>query len=233
MDPPEARSRAGDLRRRGMNTRQQGRRCVECRGTFEPARTAPWQETCSKACRKRRRNRRARQRRRDDLEAARLDERERQRQCRASRRPPLPTCPCVQTESCEGLGTTAADQPVSRTGFRPEPCDILERILEILAEHAHLSRTGLDRELRRLREVAASIPGAAWRGVSPCHGPASAKKALRFSSDTPCRAGSAVTNRDVPRAGVGQERVHGHPPSDVHDVRARGPRRAPRAPPAE
>ena len=95
----------------------------ECRRSFEPARTAPWQQTCSRQCQKRRHNRRARGRRWDDLEAARHDERERQRQCRAGHRAAPPTCTYGQADICTWLGGEGvAEGSMSRTGFGSEPC---------------------------------------------------------------------------------------------------------------
>lgn len=63
-----------------MKTRAQGCRCTECRRGFTPAvTTAGRQKTCSTKCRQGRRNKLARRRRPHDLEAARDDERDRQR----------------------------------------------------------------------------------------------------------------------------------------------------------
>lgn len=223
------------LRRRGMTSHhQQGRRCTECRGRFEPTRTAPWQKTCSEECRKRRRNRRARRRRREDVEVARFDERERQRQSRAERRgPPVVTCTYGQADPCTGLGAEgAAEGAVSQAGFGSEPMEIIGEIFEILDEQVRRSRTGLERQFRRLQATSAPKLEDGGRTRSPCHEPASGEKALRFSEDNRRRLGSDVTNREEPEAGVGQKGAYAHPSCDVHDERARGPRRGPRAPPA-
>lgn len=129
---------------------------------------------------------------------ARLDERERQRQSRKKREPPVVTCTFGQPDACTGWGAEGLEGAVSRTGFRPEPMEIIGEIFENLDAQVRLSRTGLERQFRRLGAQSGPILEGGWRTRSPCHEPASGDKVLRFSKDSPRRSGSDVTNREEP-----------------------------------
>jgi hypothetical protein len=104
------------------------KRCTECRHWFVPHLAAvEHQKTCSDGCRVRRRRRLARRRRARELREYRVDERERQRACRARGR--------------------RREKTVSRPGLEPEVPALQRDLLEIVDRHVELSRTGLRREV--------------------------------------------------------------------------------------
>jgi len=117
-----------------MDRKGSRKRCCECRRWYVPHVAAVGhQKTCGKGCREARRRRLSRRRRALDLHGYRLDERERQRACRARRR--------------------ASSAAVSRTGLSVQGSNLQRELLEIVDKHARLSRTGLRREVVRLLQV--------------------------------------------------------------------------------
>ena len=116
------------------------KRCRECRRWFEPhAAAAKHQKVCSAACRAQRRRRLARRRRVRELREYRVDERERQRACRARRR------------GQQGF--------VSRPALCVEVPALQRDLLEIVDRHVELSRAGLRREVARLLRVRVPMLG--------------------------------------------------------------------------
>ena len=110
------------------------RRCCECRGWYQPKRSATkTQKTCSRKCRLRRRARQERKRRAEELVNARADERDRQRRHRARK--------------AEKQGR---DRPVSLTGLAAQVVDTVEQIVEEVGQAQRLSLTGLSRRVRRI-----------------------------------------------------------------------------------
>ena len=107
------------------------KRCTECRRWFVPHVAAPkHQKTCSDGCRTARRRWLSQRRRERELREYRVEERERQRVCRARRR------------EVEG--------GVSRTGLPGEVPGLHRDLLEIVDRQVELSRAGLRREVARL-----------------------------------------------------------------------------------
>lgn len=108
------------------------RRCVVCRRWFRPAASAVHnQKTCSPACRQRRRRWTARKRRDADIQNYRVDERERQRACRAAKKP-----------------KPSRTQDVSRAGLSSQVTELEEVVLEKWDKLISLSRASLRREIR-------------------------------------------------------------------------------------
>ena len=121
-----------------------GRRCTECRKSFVAAPSAKTsQRVCSLACRKARDRSQARARRRRELEAARAEERLRQRACRERR------------ASCEG-GHAGPSSP-KRSISRMEMGLVVDRLLA-------LSRASLMRDLPRILRAMVGDP---WRSPHP------------------------------------------------------------------
>jgi hypothetical protein len=119
--------------------RRARKRCTECRRWFEPhAAATKHQKSCSTGCRAKRRRRLARRRRARELREYRVDERERQRACRARRR-------------------GEQDAVVSRAGLAVEVPAFERDLLEIVDRHVELSRAGLRREVARLLRLRAWI----------------------------------------------------------------------------
>jgi hypothetical protein len=125
------------------------KRCTECRRWFRPATSAvETQRACSAGCRKHRRRRLARSRRRRDVQDYRVEERERQRECRQRRR--------------EAAGPSAAAACHAPPSAR-KAVDVLEKLLESWDTAMALSRATLSRKLP-----------AVLRGLVPAAGTAEA-----------------------------------------------------------
>ena len=124
---------AGDAR--GMTRR----RCTECARRFEAAATAAKsQKVCGPECRLARRRRQDKERRQAALDGYRAEERVRQRACRARRA----VDGGASVTECHG---PASDAKRSKSQLE---------IGEIVAETFRRSRTGFERELRRMvREI--------------------------------------------------------------------------------
>jgi hypothetical protein len=120
------------------------RRCTACRRWYRPAASAvQHQKTCSAGCRCRRRRSLARKRRDADIHEYRVEERERQRACRAAK------------------GSRAAPPPEpSRAGLPPQVTELEEVLRGKWDRLARLSRAGLRREIRQVlgRPVRVSGP---------------------------------------------------------------------------
>lgn len=129
-----------------LGGRASRKRCRECGRRFVPhAAAVRHQKTCSEACRMKRRRRLRRRRRVLDLREYRVDERERQRACRARK---------------EAL----AGRAVSRPGLSAQVPDLQRELLEIVDKQVALSRAGLRREVARLlrfRPAELGQPGTA------------------------------------------------------------------------
>jgi septum formation topological specificity factor MinE len=97
--------------------------------------------TCGPLCRVSRRRRVRRRRRALDIHEFRVDERLRQRACRARKR--------------------AGSNPVSRPGLLAQLPDLQRELLEIVDRHTEVSRAGLRREVSRLLRVRAGNLGQA------------------------------------------------------------------------
>lgn len=159
---------------RAMKARKR-KRCSECRKWFVPhVACGERQQTCSKACRRRRRREQARRQRATRVEEARAEERVRQRRCRARRR---------QRASAEG-------EPLSRAGLGAEAAGIVEQIVEIWDKQSARSRACLVRQTARilgemspnvghggylsragLQAEAAEITEETGRKLGQCHAP--------------------------------------------------------------
>jgi hypothetical protein len=126
-----------------LGGRAERKRCCECRRGFVPhAAAAGHQKTCSGPCRVERRRFLRRRRRTLDLREYRVDERERQRACRARKGDP------------DG-------RAVSRPGLSSQVPDLQRELLEIVDKQVEMSRAGLRREVARLLRVRAGEVGQA------------------------------------------------------------------------
>jgi hypothetical protein len=137
------------------------RRCTECREWYEAAPSArDTQKVCGAACRQKRRRKCARVRRGRELQQARVDERERQRDHRAERRrraasPAPPTSPA-------GLGRDGptCHAPPSSAKHR----EILSKVLDLWDNEMARSRATLERRIRLVLAGAQRSPGTAEAG---------------------------------------------------------------------
>lgn len=122
------------------------RRCVVCRGWYEPAACAVHnQKVCGSAtCQRQRRNQVARWRREREIREYRVDERERQSRCRAKRKEP------------EKGGQ---EHEVSRASLPREVIAIEQVVLEKWDRLVSVSRASLRREIRMALGVAREIVG--------------------------------------------------------------------------
>lgn len=119
----------------GYGGKTQRKRCCECRHWFVPhAAAAGHQKTCGEPCRIKRRGRLRRRRRALDVWEYRVDERERQRACRARKK-------------------DLVGGAVSRPGLCAQVPDLQRELLEIVDEQVAMSRAGLRREVARLLRV--------------------------------------------------------------------------------
>ena len=127
------------------------RRCTACRQWYRPAASAvQHQKTCSAGCRRKRLRWLARKRRGADIHEYRVEERERQRACRAAKR------------------ARASPSPeLSRAGLAPQVTELEEVLLGKWARLARLSRAGLRRELRQVLGRSARVSGPEVGQVSP------------------------------------------------------------------
>jgi hypothetical protein len=99
------------------------KRCSECHKRFRPHSSAiETQKTCCRTCRLRRRARLARQRRLESIDECRLDERDRQRVCRAKR----------GEKEAVREGGTPAEAVVSQTTFSPTLLEIVREFTKNL-----------------------------------------------------------------------------------------------------
>jgi len=103
--------------------RRERRRCTECREWFYPAASAVGtQRVCCEDCRKKRNRALARDRRRRNLIQYRVDERERQRQCRRNHEEPTATggpsvtVPDTPAATCHAQAVEAGERAVTGTG---------------------------------------------------------------------------------------------------------------------
>jgi hypothetical protein len=129
---------------RRMTSRQ---RCSECRQWYYPARSAKGsQVVCGESCRRVRRNRLARRRRAERLEEARLDERQRQRECRGRRRGSR-----AQSEARAGPGENTHEMTQCHAPASACKSSELRSELRIFWDtQARRSRATLERELGRI-----------------------------------------------------------------------------------
>lgn len=120
------------------------KRCTECRGWFEAARSASeTQKVCGEECRRRRRRRQGRARRRLGVQDYRVDERERQRECRRRRR------------AGGGEAGAACHAPASVANSS----ELVAKLLETWDRAAALSRAGLQRGIATLLRRSAAVSG--------------------------------------------------------------------------
>jgi hypothetical protein len=129
---------------------QQGcsKRCTECRAWFRTASSAQeTQKVCGPQCRRRRRRRLARRRRSRRVQDYRVDERNRQRQCRERRRgattPPLAT------------GPPGCHAPASAS----KCADFVAKMLESWDRAVAMSRASLERRIPIILRDLASFSG--------------------------------------------------------------------------
>jgi hypothetical protein len=126
-------------------------RCAECRRRFEPERSAEkTQRVCGEECRKKRRRRLARRRRSKRVLDARVDERERQRRCRAKRQAACGP-PSGGDGQQAGRQEDAADTPVTGGCHAPASgrigAELHEKVLESWDRAVALSRASLQRRM--------------------------------------------------------------------------------------
>ena len=141
----------------GMKGRGESRqRCSECRGWYHAAPSArATQKVCGPECRARRRRRLARDRRSRRVQDARVDERERQRQCRARRKD--------AGKVTEGARTDTG--PPARDGHAPASGDssgeIMGKVLDLWDRETARSRATLSREIGLILRGSRSLHGTA------------------------------------------------------------------------
>lgn len=128
-------------------------RCTECRAWFHPRPSARHtQKVCGAACRRRRDNALAQRRREEHLDAAREDERLRQKKCRTSRRAPgdaSPSPPCHAPPSDDNLAK------------------LQKKVLEEWDKEAALSRATLQRAMARILAGSTRFSGTTTPGSPP------------------------------------------------------------------
>ena len=113
------------------------KRCTECREWFHaPAAAATSQRVCGAECRKKRRRRLARARRAERLQEYRVDERERQRECRQRRQ-----------ESEKRAADVTPDARCHAPPSRRNPADLMVKVLESWDMAQAVSRATLRREI--------------------------------------------------------------------------------------
>jgi len=127
----------GQIDARGMSTRC---RCTECRRRFNASPAAEKkQRVCSRKCRASRRRKLARKRRREDIDNARAEERERKRQLRGDR------------------ATGSTDGKCPEPGSAGNSLKIQVQIRQILDGPFRVSRARLDEELRTIERKIGSL----------------------------------------------------------------------------
>lgn len=166
----------GDMKHRSAKRR----RCTECRKWFQPAPSArDTQKTCSEPCRARRRCKQAQRRRWEHVQQARVDERERQRDCRRCRRgqvsaqasgsptrptsTPMPTSTPASTPPPEPAVTPPAPPchaPASVCNHR----DLQGKLFEIVDREMARSRATLERRIGRILGGSARLGGTSKGG---------------------------------------------------------------------
>ena len=125
------------------------KRCSECRCWFVPVRTAAKsQRVCGEECRRGRRRGQARSRRAERVQDYRVDERERQRACRARRKGAL------QKGAGAAAGGGGHAPPSSANGL-----EFVEKVLESWDEAAALSRAALARGIAAILRRSGPIEG--------------------------------------------------------------------------
>ncbi len=134
------------------------KRCCSCHRWFHPHPSAVLsQQTCSLKCRVERRRRLARLRRERELHAYRVEERLRQRECRARRR--------------EAPRTETVSAPVSRTTLSAQGTELEEFILAKWDKELRRSRASLSRYLKLLLREKRRYPGQGGMKEPVCHVP--------------------------------------------------------------
>ena len=140
-----------------MEARRESRqRCTECRHWYHAVPSAhSTQKVCGPECRARRRRRLARERRLEHVQDARVEERERQRQCRARRR----NAGKAREGATEKTGPPVRDghAPPSNANYR----EVMGKVLDLWDKEVARSRASLAREI-----------GVILRGSSPWRGTA-------------------------------------------------------------
>jgi len=127
-----------------MTSRQ---RCRECRQWYYPARSAKGsQVVCGESCRRVRRNRLARRRRVERLQESRLDERERQRECRARKRGSRAASETRAGPGEQAHEVTQCHVPASTRN----PSELQKELALFWDTQARRSRATLERELERM-----------------------------------------------------------------------------------
>ncbi len=144
----------------GMGTKKQclRKRCRSCRRWFRPHLSAVLsQRTCSLWCRIQRTRRLARLRREREIYQYRVEERQRQRECRARRR--------------EAARMETASAQMSRTTLSVQVTDLKELILKSWDRELCRSRARLSRQLKLLLRGNRQNLGQGGTKEPPCHVP--------------------------------------------------------------
>lgn len=141
------------------------KRCTECRRRFKPSVTAQERQlVCGASCRQSRRNRLARARRLEDLEASRLDERERQARRRRAVGGSWNPCSEAGTSRCQGQAAAQCHGLASRR----KVLNSEDEIRKIVARAASLSRASFEQGLQAIAADLGRMRG--WQRAGAGHG---------------------------------------------------------------